>query len=138
MNRLKQIGLLALALIWLVARSSADSSRPDFQGKITHIHLDEHRTKRLGTVVVDAGTKSQAHQYNKIILIVTRETHICEQTEQERRKITFDELKVGDLIEAQFTGPMMESLPGQVVAAEIVVLQSSQRQRPDEGRQSSR
>jgi|SRR5579859_703046 len=127
MKRIKQIGLLALVLVWLAARSSADNSRPDFQGKITHIQFDEDRTKRLGTAVVDAGTKSQTHKYNKIILIVTRETDICEQRGQERQEITFDELKAGDLIEARFTGPILESLPGQVVAAEIVVLPSSGR-----------
>jgi len=122
-NGFKQITLLALALVALGLQSWAINDRPDFRGKIAQIHINIDQAKSLGTVLIKVNGK--ARPQDKLILIITKETHIYQQSGEGRHEIKYQELQFGDLIEAHVTGHVMESLPGQVVAAEIVALKRS-------------
>ncbi len=54
---------------------------------------------------------------------VTDETHILRQQGGEQVPATFDDLRVGQLVEAQYAGPVAESYPSQGTAGSIVILE---------------
>jgi hypothetical protein len=102
---------------------SHPTNNPDMRGRITSIkHTpaeDERRT--IGTVMVEA-EESNA-KVDRANLIITAKTHILKEQNDKRIEATFDDLRVGQLIEAQFVeGPTIMIYPLQVAAAEIVIL----------------
>lgn len=62
-------------------------------------------------------------QYDQAMVTVTNATRIVEQVDGAQRSVTFDTLQVGQTVEVQFTGPVMESYPVQATASEVVILQ---------------
>jgi LPXTG-motif cell wall-anchored protein len=56
---------------------------------------------------------------------VTGETDILQQQNGERAPAAFDDLRVGQLVEAEYAGPVAESYPSQGTAGSIVILEPS-------------
>ena len=56
---------------------------------------------------------------------VTGETDILQQQNGERAPAKFDDLRVGQLVEAEYAGPVAESYPSQGTAGSIVILEPS-------------
>jgi hypothetical protein len=61
-------------------------------------------------------------QYDRAMVTITDETRIFRQEGQERVAATVTDLQ-GQRVEADFTGPVMESYPVQATASEIVILE---------------
>lgn len=118
------VGILVLGLLALPPKSKLGTlTKPDIRGKITEIRraTTENEERLIGTVLVDADKNSSVDKAN---LIVTRKTRIFKQQDGERIQIGFDELKVGERLEASFVeGPVIMIYPLQVAVTEIVILE---------------
>lgn len=117
------VGLLLLGLLALPPKSKVGTlMKPDIRGKITEIRrATENEERFIGTVLVEADKNSSVDRAN---LIVTPKTCIFKQQDGKRVQIGFDELKVGERLEASFVeGPVVMMYPLQVAAAEIVILE---------------
>ncbi len=127
MDKVKLVGFLivALSLAFTYAPSNGmESSDVDIRGTITRIRRAsaEDEGRSIGTALVEGDKKANA-SLDKANLIITNETRIFEQRGQERRQAAFEDLKVGDVVEAQFVeGPTVMMYPLQVGASEIVIL----------------
>ena len=128
MHGFKLLGLHIVIAVLILAVTSPLSATGDggvdIRGRITNIRrasaADEGRF--IGTVLVEADNKAN-ESLDKANLIVTGETRIVEQRSDERRRVTFEDLTVGDMVEARFVeGPTTMMYPLQVGAAEIVIL----------------
>ena len=90
------------------------------RGNITMISRDQAGDV-LGRVRIE-GVLEEGTQFDKAIVSVRKETRILEQQQGRLRSVSFDDLKVGQKVEARFQGPVAESYPVQARAAEIVIL----------------
>jgi hypothetical protein len=57
---------------------------------------------------------------------VTDETEILEQRGEDLTPVSFEKLRVGQIVEATYAGPVAESYPTQGVAGRIVILEEDQ------------
>ena len=73
----------------------------------------------LATVRVE-GSKDANTQYDKASIRITRATRLS--VEGSDRGATLDDLAVGAVVEARFTGPVAESYPVQATAEEVVII----------------
>jgi hypothetical protein len=115
--------LSASLLLCVSAVSTTDGSHPDIRGRITKIRppSTEGERRLRGTVMVEAEDKTA--KIDKATLIITDKTLILKQQEDKRVEAIFDDLKVGQLVAAQFVeGPTIMIYPLQVEAAEIAIL----------------
>ena len=127
MSNIKLVGFLIVALSLAFASAPSSGmvcSDVDIRGTITRIRRAsaEDEGRFIGTVLVEGDKKANA-SLDKANLIITDETSIFEQRGEERRQAAFEDLKVGDVVEAQFVeGPTVMMYPLQVGASEIVIL----------------
>ena len=109
--------------------------RVDIRGLVTNIlKIDVQSSRKLafgraiGSILVEGAIEDDT-AFDKARLRVTDKTRIFRQERGERRAVTFDSLKIGEVlakVEVQFTiGPVAESYPIQATAAEIVILRQS-------------
>ena len=89
--------------------------RADIRGKLTALHADRGGT---GTVLIE-GIKEPDTSNDKASVRVTARTRLVNSVGE---KVSFAELRVGQRVEASFTGPVAESYPVQAVAGEIRIL----------------
>lgn len=123
MHRILLTVLLLASSLFVSATSNAARNDPDICGTITNIHRASGETEDrfVGTVLVEAQEKTS--KVDKANLIITRKTRILREQDGKRVQATFEDLKVGQLVEAQFAeGPTIMIYPLQVVATEIVIL----------------
>jgi hypothetical protein len=123
MNKILMVLLAASLLLFLVPISNADGNHADMRGTITKIRRAsaeaEHRM--VGTITVEAENKSA--KVDKANLIITDKTRILKEQDGQHVQVTFEEVKIGQLVEAQFVeGPTIMIYPLQVEAAEILIL----------------
>jgi hypothetical protein len=119
--------LLATLLLCVSAVSTADGSHSDIRGRITNIRRASPETKDrlIGTVMVEAEDKTA--KVDKANLIITAKTRVLKEQDNKRVQTTFEELKIAQLVEAQFVeGPTIMIYPLQVEAAEIVILNAGE------------
>jgi|SRR5579884_893038 len=123
---IKLIPLLILLFSMMVACDTG-SNKPSSQtpcdkpsslkGTITQITSG---TSANG-LVIDS-TKEQGVQYSKFYAIVKAGTAVFEKQSQECRSMSFADLKIGQRVQLQSTGPVAQSFPVQLTATEIVIL----------------
>ena len=97
--------------------------KADISGKIKKINRAEAagNSDALGTILIE-GSGQDKPRFDKAIVRVTTATSINLINGQERRPVSFDELRVGDRVSARFThGPVLMSYPVQATAAEIII-----------------
>jgi hypothetical protein len=95
----------------------------DIRGRIKKITRPDEGSagKALGTLLIE-GEGNDKPRFDKAIVRVTADTSINLMRGQERTRITFDEFRTGDRVEARFTpGPVLMSYPVQATAADITV-----------------
>ena len=102
----------------LVEVSRVEAAPPDgethgFRGTVTAIS---------GPAVLVEEDPSEEGSGDKGYFTVTEETGITERQEGERVPAAFEDLEVGQLVEASYAGPIAESYPTQGDAASIVIL----------------
>jgi hypothetical protein len=106
--------------------ATIDLDRADIHGKITKIHRASAEDERriIGTVMVESDEREA--KVDKANLIVTDKTRILRKQGDKRIKAAFEDLEVGQQVEAEFVeGPTIMIYPLQVAAAEIVILNSA-------------
>lgn len=111
-------GLLLAAGCRTSETEAPSPAGPDIRGTITSIVPAGEAGMGLGTVRIEGGRQADTRQ-DKAVVTVTSATRI----RQERGgELAFQDLALGDRVEARFTGPVRESYPVQADAAEIVLL----------------
>ena len=110
------LGVLGLAMAPLaLARSPENGVR----GVVTEV-------SRSAEVVLVEEDLSEESGSAKGEFAVTDETEILEQRGEDLVPVPFERLRVGQLVEATYAGPVAESYPTQGVAGRIVILVEDQ------------
>jgi len=109
----------ALGVILLCASAAFAT---DVRGKIASISVSA-TNPALGTVLIE-GKVEKDTSVDKASARVTAETSIFRMDHGKKVAGKFNDLKVGQTVEASFTGPVSESYPVQGTAIEIVILQT--------------
>jgi hypothetical protein len=94
----------------------------DVRGKITSISVSATNPV-LGTVLIE-GKVEKDTSVDKASARVTAKTSIFRMEDGKKVAGKFSDLKVGQTVEASFTGAVSESYPVQGEAGEIVILQT--------------
>lgn len=117
------IGLISL-LLGCGPSGATPSTGADIRGTITDILQADAQSREEGMVgsVFIEGVIEEDTQFDKASVTITDKTCIFEQKGQERLPVTFESLKIGQRVEARFTGGVLESYPVQATASEIVIL----------------
>ncbi len=94
----------------------------DFTGQISEIQRIG-RGDVLGQVLVEARVvREGTERVDKYMVTVKDETLIFEGDGGDRRPATFEALAIGQRVQVWFSGPVKESYPAQVDAAQIVIV----------------
>ncbi|MCA1847725.1 MAG: YobA family protein [Actinobacteria bacterium] len=118
--RYVKVGLWVVALVVVLAAPALAQSRENsVRGEITEL-------SRSAEVVLVEEDPSDESGSAKGEFAVDGETEILEQRDGDLAPAAFEELRVGQVVEATYSGPVAESYPTQGVASRIVIL--------DEGR----
>jgi len=94
----------------------------DVRGKITSISVSA-TNPALGTVLIE-GKVEKDTSVDKASARVTAKTSIFRMEDGKKVAGKFSDLKVGQTVEASFTGAVSSSYPVQGAASEIVILQT--------------
>lgn len=127
MNSFRLVGVIVMVLSLAFTHATlvgVGSRRVDIRGEITKIHQasSEDQGRVIGAILVEGDKKANEH-LDQANLIVTGDTRIFAQQGDRRLRVRFEDLGVGNTVEAQFVeGPTIMTYPLQVEAAEIVVL----------------
>lgn len=78
-----------------------------------------------GSILID-GEDAAGTGRGKASVDVTEETLIWDMTGSKARKAGFEELEVGQRVQAIFTGPVAESYPLQATASEIIIVRRTE------------
>ena len=109
------LAVLGIALA-TAAPALAEPSENSIRGTITEV-------SRSAEVVLVEEKPSGESGSAKGEFAVTGETEILEQRGQDLAPVSFENLRVGQMVEATYTGPVAESYPTQGVAGRIVILE---------------
>jgi hypothetical protein len=123
--------MLAGMILWsflsfMVAPANSTPDSPDIRGTITKIQRaeDKDESRILGTVLVEANEKDA--KIDKANLIITDETRVRRKQGDKEVEATFEQLNVGDEIEARFVeGPTLMIYPLRAAASDILIVKSS-------------
>ena len=129
-QRAKSLALVAVTLvIVLMAAAPALAQSPDnirIRGLITNVG-------RSAEVVLVEEDPSDKWGSDKGKFTVTNETEILERQGGKLTPASFEVLRVGQLVEATYAGPVAESYPSQGTAGRIVILDKDPTDTPDDG-----
>jgi hypothetical protein len=109
------LGLAVVLVVVLAAPALAQSPENGIRGEITEV-------SRSAEVVLVEEDPSDRSGSAKGEFAVTGETEILEQRDGDLAPVAFEELRVGQMVEATYSGPVAESYPTQGVAGRIVIL----------------
>lgn len=118
--------LLTLPLMYFAAQSFAAGEKKnvvDIRGQITNVSASQpNQGGVLGQVLVE-GKVEKDTGFDKASIRITKETIIERKTKDAKpARAEFKNLKVGQQVEAVFTGPIAESYPVQVSAKSVLIL----------------
>jgi LPXTG-motif cell wall-anchored protein len=123
--KLRLVLPVAALVMVLAAPALAQAPENDMRGEITEI-------SRSAEVVLVEEDPSDESGSAKGEFAVTEETEILERRDGDLAPVAFEELRVGQVVEATYTGPVAESYPTQGVAGRIVILEESRTDDPDD------
>jgi Protein of unknown function (DUF3221) len=120
-------GLALLAVLGIAlataAPALAEPSGNSIRGTITEV-------SRSAEVVLVEEAPSDASGSPKGEFAVTEKTEILEQQGGDQAPASFEDLRVGQMVEATYAGPVGESYPTQGIADRIVILAESRGDAP--------
>jgi hypothetical protein len=117
-SRLRRAGIwvvLSAAALGMASPALAQSTGSSIRGEITSV-------SRSAQVVLVEEDPSDESGSAKGEFAVDGETEILEQRDGDVAPIAFEELRVGQVVEATYAGPVAESYPTQGIAGRIVLL----------------
>lgn len=99
-------------------------NKVDIRGTITSLSPADEQAKAAGTLgsILVEGTVEKDTSFDKASIRITDKTRILERQAQGEVEVNFDTFKLGQTVEAKFTGPVAESYPVQAVAGEVIIL----------------
>ena len=106
---------LGMASLGMASPALAQSNGNSIRGEITSVS----RSAQVVLVEEDPSDKSGSAKGE---FAVDGETEILEQRDGDVAPIAFEELRVGQVVEATYAGPVAESYPTQGIAGRIVLL----------------
>ena len=107
--------MLSVAALGVAAPALAQSPGNSIRGEITSV-------SRSAEVVLVEEDPSDESGSAKGEFAVGGETEILEQRDGDLAPVAFEKLRVGQVVEATYSGPVAESYPTQGVAGRIVIL----------------
>ncbi|MCA1688725.1 MAG: YobA family protein [Actinobacteria bacterium] len=113
----------------LAAPALAQPSENSIRGEITEV-------SRSAEVVLVEENPSDEWGSAKGEFAVDGETEILDQRGGDPAPAAFEDLRVGQMVEATYTGPVAESYPTQGVAGRIVILDGGRTDNPDDSGRS--
>ena len=121
------VPVAALALVFLaVAPALAETTENGVRGVVTE-------ASRSAKVVLVEENPSDRSGSAKGEFAVTDETEILQQKDGDQAPASFEDLRVGQMVEATYAGPVAESYPTQGIAGRIVILDENRTDHPDDG-----
>jgi hypothetical protein len=119
--------VLSVAVLGMAVAAPALAQSPEnsIRGEITEV-------SRSAEVVLVEEDPSDESGSAKGEFAVDGETEILEQRDGDLAPVAFEELRVGQVVEATYSGPVAESYPTQGVAGRIVILQGDRTDDPDD------
>lgn len=100
----------------------AEGVKVDIRGNISSVqNANPNNQGVFGTVLIE-GKIEKDTGFDKARVRITRSTKLLERKDGREVAIKFEDLKVGQRVEAAFDGPVAESYPVQTNAGRIVVL----------------
>jgi len=122
--------LALLAALWILfatgAPAFAEPPENSVRGSVTEV-------SRSAEVVLVEEYPSDASGSAKGEFAVTDETEILDQQDGDQAPASFEDLRVGQMVEATYAGPVAESYPTQGIAGRIVILKEARTDKPDDG-----
>jgi uncharacterized protein DUF3221 len=121
--------VLSVAVLGMAVAAPALAQSPEngIRGEITEV-------SRSAEVVLVEEDPSDESGSAKGEFAVDSETEILEQRDGDLAPVAFEELRVGQMVEATYSGPVAESYPTQGVAGRIVILDEDRTDDPtDDG-----
>jgi hypothetical protein len=118
--------VFSVAALGMAGPALAQSPENSVRGEITEV-------SRSAEVVLVEEDPSDESGSAKGEFAVDDETEILEQQDGDLAPVAFEELRVGQLVEATYSGPVAESYPTQGVAGRIVILEGGRTDDPDDG-----
>jgi LPXTG-motif cell wall-anchored protein len=119
--------VLWVAALGIAAPAQAQSPENGIRGEITEV------SRSAEVVLVEEDPSDEAGSA-KGEFAVDGETEILEQRDGDLAPVAFEELRVGQMVEATYSGPVAESYPTQGVAGRIVILDEDRTDDPtDDG-----
>jgi hypothetical protein len=118
--------VLSVAALGMADPALAQSPENNIRGEITEV-------SRSAEVVLVEEDPSEESGSAKGEFAVTDETEILDQRDGDLAPAAFEDLRVGQLVEATYSGPVAESYPTQGVAGRIVILEGGRTDDPDDG-----
>jgi hypothetical protein len=134
--------LAALVLAWSLAlsvaagcsTSSASSGpaqpsgvSPDIEGYVASvwgISADPRHGDVLGSILIE-GELGKGRQFDRASVTIREDARIYDDRTGELVEARFEDLEVGQRVQAVFTGPVAESYPVQATASQILILEST-------------
>lgn len=117
---------VAALVVVLAAPALARSSENSIRGEITEV-------SRSAEVVLVEEDPSDEWGSAKGEFAVDPETELLQQQDGDLAPVAFEDLRVGQMVEATYSGPVAESYPTQGVAGRIVILEGGRTDDPDDG-----
>ena len=122
-QKMKRLALLAAMLTMVLVAGGPALAGLSIRGSITDV-------SRSAKVVLVEENPSDEWGSAKGEFAVTEDTEILEQRGEDLAPVSFEALRVGQMVEATYTGPVAESYPTQGVAGRIVILDEDQADTP--------
>ncbi len=123
------MALLAAMLVMVLGAAAPAVAQPlenSIRGSITEV-------SRSAEVVLVEEDPSDESGSAKGEFAVTKETEILERRDGKLAPASFEDLRVGQVVEAIYAGPVAESYPTQGIAGRIVILAEGRTDTPDDG-----
>ena len=120
------VAALGVALtVALAAPALAQSPENGIRGEITEV-------SRSAEVVLVEEDPSDESGSAKGEFAVDPQTEILEQQDGDLAPVAFEELRVGQMVEATYSGPVAESYPTQGIAGRIIILEGGRTDNSDD------
>jgi hypothetical protein len=107
--------VLSVAALGVASPALAQSPENGVRGEITEV-------SRSAEVVLVEEDPSDESGSAKGEFAVDGETEILERRDGDLARVAFEDLRVGQMVEATYSGPVAESYPTQGIAGRIVIL----------------
>ena len=130
-QRAKSLALLAVTLVIVLTAAAPALAEPPQNNRIIRgLITDVNRSAEVVLVEEDPSDKWGSDKGN---FTVTNETEILERQGGKLTPASFEVLRVGQMVEATYSGPIAESYPSQGTAGRIVILDEDRTDTPDDG-----